>query len=308
MIKQVLILEELGIERTKFETIINKAKLDYKFIWQKKDIDANNIEGIITIKSKIGSKLINQFPNLKFIAVAFTGYDCIDMEVCNKKNISVYNVPDYSTNSVAELVIAQAISLLREIPKANNIILNKKWELKPGIELSGKTIGILGTGKIGMTTSKYFKMFGCNVIAWSRTENEEFTDIGTYIKDKKELFSKADIISIHLPLNSKTMGIIGEDELSVMKKTAYIINSARAQIIEEQALVKVLKNKLISGAAIDVFANEPIGTQNPLLNMDNVILTPHIAYKTEEALHRRAKITINNIIDFISNIDRNKVN
>ena len=308
MIKQILILEELGIDKLKFDKITTKAGINYEFIWSKDNINTNLLEGIITVKSKIDLELINQFPNLKFIAVAFTGYDCVDIEACNQKNISVFNVPDYSTNSVAELVIAQAISLLREIPKANNIVLNKEWKLKPGLELFGKTIGIIGTGKIGVTTAKYFKIFGCKLIAWSRTENEEFIKIGTYLKDRKDVFSRADIISVHLPLNKDTIGIIGGDELSAMKKTSYLINSARAQIVNKQALINILKNNLISGAAIDVFENEPIDPTHPLLNLINVILTPHIAYKTEEALIRRAEITIKNILDFNNKIDNNKVN
>ena len=306
MKKQILVLEELGIERNEFVKLANA--LEFEFIWNKTDIEISKLEGIVTVKTKIDSELLNRFPNLKFVAVAFTGYDCVDIDLCNKKNISVFNVPDYSSNSVAELVIAQAISLLREIPKAHNTLISGNWELGTGKELFGKTVGILGTGKIGLTTALYFKTLGCNIIAWSKTKKTELERIGTYIDDKKDFFSKADIITIHLPLNNKTNGIIGKNELKAMKKTAYLINSARGPIVNEEALIEVLQNKEIAGAALDVYTNEPIKLKNPLLKLENVILTPHIAYKTEEALIRRAQITIDNIIAFENNKEQNKVN
>ena len=219
-----------------------------------------------------------------------------------------FNVPAYSTSSVAELAIGLAISLLREIPKAANIVQAGKWDLKPGFELSGKKIGILGTGEIGITAAKYFNTFGCEVIGWSRSQREEFKKYGTYTNDLIELFSSADIISIHLPLNDKTKGIVGEKELSTMKSTSYIINAARGPIIDKNALYTILKEQKIAGAAIDVFDQEPLEKNSPFLQLSNVILTPHIAYKTVEALHRRAQITIDNIVHFIKGKSINKVN
>jgi len=296
--KEILILEDLGIPSINFEEIVSESGLTFTFV--KDNCISANVEGIITVKTKVNQQLIEKYPNLKFIAVAFTGYDCVDLDFCNQKNILVFNVPAYSTNSVAELAVGLAISLLREIPKATNIVQSGKWDLKPGLELSGKKIGILGTGEIGITTAKYFKTFGCEIIGWSKSERVEFKKYGTYTNDLIELFSSVDIISIHTPLNEKTKGMIADKELSSMKPTSYIINAARGPIIDKNALYKILTEEKIAGAAIDVFDQEPLEANSPFLDLSNIILTPHIAYKTEEALNRRAQITIDNIVQFIN--------
>jgi len=197
---------------------------------------------------------------------------------------------------------------LREIPKSDKIIRSGKWNLKPGFELFEKTIGILGTGKIGINTAKVFKALGCNLIGFSRTEKQEFKDLGgKYFSDKLDFFAQADLISVHLPANEKTKHTVGKQELKAMKETAFIINTARGAIIDEKALIQSLENKEIAGAGIDVFEKEPIAIENKLLKLDNVVLTPHIAYKTEEALQRRAEVTVKNIIDFLEDKDTNKV-
>src|SRR5690625_3023510 len=243
------------------------------------------------------------------IAVAFTGYDSVDLEYCKTHNIAVYNVPAYATSSVTELVIGLVISLLREIPKSNEIIRSGKWKLKPGLELSGKTVGILGTGTIGINTAKIFKALGCSLIGWSRTEQEEFKDLGgEYISDKQAFFGEADIVSIHLPYNEATENIVGAAELKAMKKTGFLINTARGPIVDEPALIEALQNKEIAGAGLDVFVQEPIDPDNELLNLKNVVLTPHVAYKTEEALKRRAATTVDNIVDFSKGKKGNSVN
>ena len=303
--KQILILEDLGIPLVDFQKITSQSELNFDFI-SDNHISAN-VEGIITIKTTVDKQLIEKYPNLKFIAVAFTGYDCVDLSICKQKNVSVFNVPAYSTNSVAELAVGLAISLLREIPTAINIVQSGKWNLKPGLELSGKKIGILGTGEIGTTTAKYFKTFGCEIVGWSRSEREEFKKYGAYTNDLIEFFSSVDIVSVHLPLNELTKDIIGEKELSSMKSSAYIINVARGPIIDKNALYNILNEEKIAGAAIDVFDQEPLEATSPFLQLSNIILTPHIAYKTEEALIRRAKITIGNIVHFIKGEPTNVV-
>ncbi len=157
----------------------------------------------------------------------------------------------------------------------------------------------MGTGEIGAATAKIFKAFGCEVIGWSRSENEAFKALGgTYIADKQAFFTTVDIVSVHLPLNKDTKGIIGQEELSAMKPTAIIINTARGAIINETDLITALEQKQIAGAGLDVFEKEPIDSNNKLLKMDNVVLTPHVAYKTEEALNRRMEVTVKNIADF----------
>lgn len=242
------------------------------------------------------------------IAVAFTGYDSVDMEYCKEHGIAIYNVPKYSTNSVVELAIGLTIAVMREITKGNTVIRNEGWSIKPGIELFGKTVGIMGTGEIGVATARIFKAFGCEVIGWSRSENEAFKALGAkYIADKQEFFAMADIVSVHLPLNKQTEGIIGEKELKAMKPTAILINTARGAIVNEAELIAALEQKVIAGAGLDVFEKEPIESDNRLLKLDNVVLTPHVAYKTEEALNRRMEVTVKNIADFKDGKKDNRV-
>lgn len=306
--KQILILEDLGIPNAKFEKIAAKADLPFRIVWEEDLSGTNSVEAIVTVKTKVDRQLLAKYPNVKIIAVAFTGYDCVDLEICRQNDIAIYNVPAYSTNSVAELAVGLAISLLREIPAANNLVRSGKWDMKPGQDLSGKTVGILGTGTIGVMAANFFKTFGCKIVGWSRTERDEFKMLGNYISDLQKFFSIPDIISVHLPLNDKTKGIVGEKELSSMQATAYLINTARGPIVNEEALVKALTENQIAGAALDVFLQEPISPNSQLLQLRNVILTPHIAYKTVEALERRAEITIENIAHFIHGNKTNRVN
>ena len=306
--KQILILDDLLTPHKDFENSVTESNLDYEIIWDEKVATPAKVEVIVTVLKKLGKEYLQQFTNLKMIAVAFTGYDSVDMDYCQEHGIAVYNVPKYSTNSVVELSIGLTIAVLREITYGNNIIRNEKWSFKPGIELFGKTVGIMGTGEIGIATAKIFKAFGCEIIGWSRSENEAFEVLGgKYIADKQTFFAAADIVSVHLPLNSETKGIIGEKELKAMKPTAILINTARGAIVNEAELIEALEQKEIAGAGLDVFEKEPIESNNKLLKLNNVVLTPHVAYRTEEALKRRMEVTVKNISDFREDKKGNRV-
>ena len=306
--KQLLIIDDLLTPQQDFENSAKKANLAYEIIWDEATATPDKVEVIVTVLKKLDKENLQQFSNLKMIAVAFTGYDSVDMEYCKEHGIAIYNVPKYSTNSVVELAIGLTIAVLREITFGNDIIRNKKWSFKPGIELFGKTVGIMGTGEIGVATAKIFKAFGCEVIGWSRSENEAFKTLGAkYIADKQEFFAAADIVSVHLPLNKDTKGIIGKKELAAMKMTAVLVNTARGAIVNEGELIAALEQKEIAGAGLDVFEKEPVDSNNRLLKLDNVVLTPHVAYKTEEALNRRMEVTVKNIADFRDNNKGNRV-
>ena len=296
------VLEELSVKRELISLSGHTVSL------YGETADKSEIEVLVTVKKKLDPADLGEYPNLKMIAVAFTGFDSVDAGYCRENNIAVYNVPAYSTNSVAELTLGLAISLLREIPKGNNIIRSNGWDLgRPGIELYGKTVGICGTGAIGIRTAQLFNSFGCEVIGWSRSRRPEFESVGRYIDSLDELCAVSDIISIHVPSNEETKGLIDEKQLDQMKSSAYLINTARGPIVDEKALYTVLKEKKIAGAALDVFSAEPIVPGHPFLSLDNVILTPHIAFKTEEALKRRAEVTLKNINRFINGSDENRV-
>lgn len=306
--KQILIIDDLLTPHKDFENSATESNLDYEIIWDEKVATPAKVEVIVTVLKKLGKEYLQQFTNLKMIAVAFTGYDSVDMDYCQEHGIAVYNVPKYSTNSVVELSIGLTIAVLREITYGNNIIRNEKWSFKPGIELFGKTVGIMGTGEIGIATAKIFKAFGCEIIGWSRSENEAFEVLGgKYIADKQTFFAAADIVSVHLPLNSETKGVIGKKELKAMKPTAILINTARGAIVNETELIAALEQKEIAGAGLDVFEKEPIESNNKLLKLNNVVLTPHVAYRTEEALKRRMEVTVKNISDFGEDKKGNRV-
>ena len=306
--KQILIIDELLTPKHDFENSVTKSNLEYEIIWDKELATPERVEIIVTVLKKLDKEYLQQFSNLNMIAVAFTGYDSVNIEYCRENSIAIYNVPKYSTNSVVELTIGLTIAVLREITLGDELIRNEKWSFKPGTELSEKTVGIMGTGEIGIKAAKIFKAFGCEIIGWSRSEKEGFKTIGgRYISDKETFFATLDIVSVHLPLNKETVGLITEKEFSAMKRTSILVNTARGAIVNEADLIAALEQKKIAGAGLDVFEQEPINHDNRLLKMQNVVLTPHIAYKTEEALNRRMEVTVKNISDFIQNKKTNRV-
>lgn len=264
------------------------------------------MHAVVTVNARVDEQVLRRFPNLRLVATAFTGYDCADLAACKKRGIKVYNVPSYSTDSVAELTIALAVALLRGIPGADKETRDIRDEREaswkgfgPGIELAGKTVGIIGTGRIGLRAAELFRAFKCPLIAWSRNQREEFSNLdglirGEYVP-KEEVFSRADVVSLHIGLNDETRGFVGKKLLALMKPDACLINTARGPIVDKEVLVEALGEKRIR-AAIDVFDQEPLPADDPLLQFpERTILTPHIAYKTREALERRARITIENI-------------
>jgi D-3-phosphoglycerate dehydrogenase len=243
------------------------------------------------------------------VSVAFTGFDRVDLDLCRGRGIAVYNVPDYSTDSVAELTLGLALALCRNIPIADSQVRDGHWVMDgPGSELAGKKVGILGTGSIGLRVAELYAAFKCRIVGWSRTRREAFICLGGEYRDSvTDVCSGCDLLSVHLPLNSDTNGIIGSRELTVMPKHAYLINTARAAVVDSIALAEALKAKRIAGAAIDVFDTEPVSPHNPLLKLSTILLTPHIGYFTSEALVRRAEIAVSNIQRFLSGDSLNRV-
>jgi D-3-phosphoglycerate dehydrogenase len=240
------------------------------------------------------------------INVAFTGVDHIDLEACRNRKIAVCNAAGYSTTAVSELTIGLAVSLLRNI-----LVMDTQTRIPAGrnnyngTELKGKTVGIVGTGQIGMTTAKLFSAFGCKIIAWSRTQRE--SDFIKYVS-LDELFRCSDIISLHIPSTEETAKLINEELLSEMKTSSVIINTARGQVIDYLALSQMLISGRIAGAAIDIYETEPpIPENHPLLSAPNTILLPHIAYATKEAMLKRFEIAKSNIEFFLNGKVQNRI-
>lgn len=263
-------------------------------------INRASIADILVVSNyKVSEEVIENARHLKLIAVAFTGVDHIPMNLCRSKGILVCNAAGYSTQAVAELTIAMAIDLLRRIVSFDSS--TRSGGTRNGFlggELKGKTFGVIGLGAIGERVAKLANAFDCKVVAWSRTKKiVEGVDFLPF----DELLERSDIVSLHLPLNESTRGLINAKSLELMKPTAILINTARGPIVDYAALTIALIGSKIAGAAIDVYEHEPpIEDSHSLFSAPNTILLPHIGFATKEAVEERSGIVLLNIKNWIT--------
>ena len=283
-------IESLGHE---FEYFEESAGSDEEKIERLKDTDI----AIITNKP-LTSQVINN-TKLDLIDVAFTGVDHVDLEACKEKGIKVLNASGYSDDSVAELVIGLTISVLRKFNENRSNIFNGENNYLLGELIKGKTFGVIGTGNIGSKLIDLLSVFGCKIIAYSRTEKEDIKAKGVEYVDLETLLKESDIVSLHIPNNKETKGFLGEEELDLMKKGAVLINCARGAVVDNDYLAKLLnEDKLRAG--IDVLDMEPpLPEDYPLRNAKNVILTNHVAFYTKEAMEIRADIVFDNLYQYL---------
>lgn len=246
---------------------------------------------------------------LKLLSVAFTGVDHIDLEACKAHGVTVCNAAGYSTNAVAELAFGLAVSVLRNIPACDAAC--RKEGTKAGLvgtELYGKTFGIVGTGAIGGKVARIAQAFGCRVVAYSRTVKPELQAMGVEYLSLEELLKTSDIVSLHLPLNAATKGLIGAKEIALMKRNAILLNTARGGVLDSKALADALNEGRIAGAGIDVFEMEPpVPADHPLLHSRRTVVTPHVAFASEEALFTRAQIVCANILKWEDGAPQNVI-
>lgn len=256
------------------------------------------------------AEVIQALTDLKLINVAFTGTDHVGVEAANEKGVKIANAAGYSNQSVAEMVIGLTLDLYRHISQGDKDIRNADFPgMIQGQEIKGKTVGIIGTGNIGLMTARLFKAFGANIIAFSRSEKEEAKEIGISYVTLDELLEQSDIVSVHVPVTNETKGMLSKEKLSKMKSTAILINCARGPIIDNKGLTELLNEEKIAGAGIDVFDMEPpIPADYPLLDAKNAVLTPHVAYLTDEAMVNRAHIAFDNTVAFLKNTPTNLIN
>ena len=273
-------------------------------------------EVIYTNKTVINDVVINACPNLKFIGVLATGYNVVDIIAASKKNIVVTNIPNYGTNSVAQFTFGLILEICHKIGLHNNSVKKGEWTnnldfsycLTPQVELYGKTLGIIGFGKIGKAVIKIAQAFGMKIIVSTAYPDETYLSSNLRFVSQDELFREADIISLHCPLTEKNQNMINNKTIGVMKDGVIIINTARGGLIEETALAKGLQSGKIFGAAVDVVSQEPIKVDNPLLNADNCIITPHIAWAPKEARQRLMDIAVRNLQKYLEQTPINIVN
>ena len=291
-------LEKLGHEFTYYE---ESCQNDEEKIERLKDQD------IAIITNKPVSRKVIENTNLELIDVAFTGVDHVDLDACKENNIKVLNASGYSDDSVAELVIGLAIGVLRKFDKNNENIFEGKSNQLLGSLIKGKTFGVIGTGNIGKKLIELLQVFGCNIIAYSRTEKDDIKALGVEYVDLETLLKKSDIVSLHIPNNKETKHFLGKEELDLMKEGAVLINCARGAVVDNDYLAKLLnENKLRAG--IDVFDMEPpLPEDYPLRNAKNVILTNHVAFYTEEAMQIRAEIVFDNLYSYLKGEIKNEI-
>src|SRR5690625_1803567 len=298
------VLEKLGkvtiYDRTRDEDIVERA---------------SDAQIVLTNKTPFTKETLAQLPNLKYIGVLATGYNIIDIEAAKEQDIIVTNVPTYSTKSVTQLVFALLLELCHRVQRHSDAVYNGEWvnsvdfsfTLSPLIELADKTIGIIGLGRIGKQTAEVAQAFGMHVLAVGSGRSKPTEIAGVEWVELDELLERSDVVSLHCPLTPSTEGLINADRLSRMKKSAFLINTSRGQLIDEQDLTDALNRGQLAGAGLDVLSTEPPAADNPLLTAKNCIITPHIAWATKEARMRMMDIAVNNVRSFIEGSPVNKV-
>ncbi|MFL2105054.1 D-2-hydroxyacid dehydrogenase [Desemzia sp. FAM 23991] len=271
-------------------------------------------EVVLTNKAPLTKKVISACPSLKYIGVLATGYNVVDVKTAQEKNIVVTNVPDYSTQSVAQMTIALLLEICQQVGHHNQAVHEGKWEEHPDwtffdyplIELSGKTIGIIGFGSIGQATAKIAQAMGMEVLAYNRSQSEEGKKLATYV-ELDELLEKSDVISLHIPLVEETEALINQETIFKMKDGVILLNTSRGGLLDEEAVAEALNNGKIYAAGVDVVSTESIESTNPLLKAKNVFVTPHIAWATKESRARLIEIAVDNIKQFINGKPENVV-
>lgn len=290
-------------------TIYDRTPSD-KILERTKDADI-----IITNKTPLTKETIDNLPKLKFVALMSTGYNIVDYVYLKEKGISVSNIPSYSTEAVAQLVLSFMLELSMNVGLHSQSVKSGDWAAcsdfcywkTPLAELSGKTMGIFGFGRIGRAVAERAKAFGMNVIAYTPRLHGNEPDF-VKIVSLDELQKKADFISMHCPLTPETEGVVNEEFISNMKDGAYFINTSRGTVVNEKALADALNSGKLGGAGLDVLSTEPPAETNPLLSAKNCFITPHIAWAAFETRERLVGILKENIKAFISGNPQNVVN
>lgn len=307
---KISLLEPLGVSKELINQLAEPIiRAGHEFIsYDSKAADSEELKRrtagqdiVMIANSPYPAEVIESADYLKMIAVAFTGIDHVGTTACKEKNIMICNCAGYSNVCVSELCIGMAIDVLRFVNDADKAVREGKTSAGLcGREINGKKVGIIGCGQIGFMTAKLFKAFGAEVYACARHERDEVKEAGIFYKSMDEILKECDIISLHTPNNSETKGMINAEKIALMKESAIFINCARGPIVDNQALADALNEGRIAGAAIDVFDCEPpIPADDPLQHAKNTLLTPHIAFLSEEAMVRRAKIEFANVLAYL---------
>lgn len=270
---------------------------------------------VLTNKTPITAQLLDACPTVKLVCALATGYNVIDCDAARKRGIPVCNVPDYGTGAVAQFTFSLLLEICNAVGHHSNAVKAGKWTAcpdfcfwdTPQMELAGKTMGIIGFGRIGRAVGKIAAALGMQVLAYNRSRCPEGEAIGTYV-DLDTLLFQSDIVSLHCPLTEQTAGMIDSKALEKMKTGAILLNTARGPLLDEQAVADALKSGKLRAVAADVVSGEPIAADNPLLNAPNCIITPHMAWAPIESRMRILACTVANIRGFLDGKPVNVVN
>lgn len=270
---------------------------------------------VFTNKTPIDARVIDSCQQMQYIGVLATGYNIVDVGAAKERGVTVTNIPTYGTASVSQFAIALLLEICHHIGHHDGAVRAGRWENNPDwcfwdyplIELAGKTIGIIGFGRIGQSTGKTAKALGMKVVAYDEYPNDSGRTIADYVP-LDSLFTKSDVIALHCPLFPSTEGIINKDSIAKMKDGVIIINNSRGPLIAEQDLADALNSGKVYAAGLDVMSSEPIRGDNPLLKAKNCIITPHISWAPKESRQRLMNIAAENLIAFIDGKPVNVVN
>lgn len=304
--KKVAILQDQQIPKD--EAI--KALTDKGFEVEWSLAEKSDAWALCTVTSPVTAEVLDRHPNCKLVAVSFTGFNHVDLDACKKRGIAVVNVPAYSTDAVAELSVGLTLAVYREIPGGERTLRTGGWAHSAGgMEIRGKVVGVVGLGDIGLRTAELFKAFGPKEIkGWSRQQKPAFAAMGGKHTSLEELFETCDIVSIHVALNAETKGFVTKALMEKLKPDAVLVNVARGGVVDQKAMAALLSARRFR-AGLDVFEVEPVPSDDPILSVpaDQVVLTPHVAYKSLEALRRRMAITACNLDGYASGSPQNVV-
>jgi len=273
-------------------------------------------EIIFTNKTPLRESVLALLPDLKYIGVLATGYNVVDVEYAKTRGIAVANVPGYGTASVVQMTFALLLELCQHVQSHSDSVRQGDWAASPDfcywnfplIELEGKTIGIIGFGRIGQKVADIATAFGMNILGFSKTRSDQSHRKNFKWAELNQLLEESDVVSVHCPLFPETQGIINKNTLKLMKRSAFFLNTSRGPLMVDQDLADALNEGIIAGAGIDVLSVEPPSADNPLFTAKNCLITPHIAWATKEARSRLMGIAENNLSSFLNQKPVNIIN
>jgi phosphoglycerate dehydrogenase-like enzyme len=303
---RIAVLGPLGASAAEIEAMIRDLvgqgiSLDFHFSVPAEPLamieSARDADVVVISNLPFPREVIEGCPKLRLLCLSFTGTDRIDLKACEEAGVMVTYAPDYSTAAVAEFALGLILAVMRRLPQADAAARGgKTWQGLVGGELAGRTVGFVGTGNIGLRMAGLLQGFGCALLGFDLQPRQEGKDLGIVYTDLDDLVSRCDVVSLHLPLSDQTRNLLDSRRLALMKPSAILINTARGELVDNQALAVSLRENRLAGAGLDTLDHRPpLPADHPLLDAPNTVITPHMAFATRDAFMRRSRIVIENI-------------